>query len=87
MRGPGWNPVSTGTAAQVLVGASSMQTGGQYLSFNGSVLSGTWNLGLWGNRGDAMSGGVTVIDQLEVDSRCRLFEPIYEMIAGTGGMM
>ncbi|KAI6810773.1 alpha/beta-hydrolase [Hortaea werneckii] len=87
MRGPGWNPVSTGTASQVLVGASSMQTGGQYLSSNGSVLSGTWDLGLWGNRGDVMSGGVTVIDQLEVDYRCQLFEPIYEMIAGTIGMM
>lgn len=84
-RGPGWNQIETGTASQVLSGASAQVLGGQYTSFNGSVLDGTWNLGVWGDRLNVLGGGITVIDQQEVDSRCRLFEPIYELIAGTAG--
>lgn len=85
MGGPGWNQVGSGAAGSVLVGASEMQAGGVYMSNNGSVIPGAWDLGLWGNRGDVMSGGVTVIDQYEVDYRCGLYTPVYELLAGTSG--
>ena len=82
MGGPGWNPVGTGAPGPVLVGASDIQVGGVYMDASGNVVSGAWDLGLWGNRGDAMSSGVTVVDQLELDYRCGLFTPIYQAAAG-----
>jgi carboxylesterase type B len=78
MGGPGWNAVGTGTAGQVLVGAEQVVVGGVYQDASGEAVDGTWNTGLFGNRDNALSSGVTVIDQSEVDSRCALFEPIYE---------
>ena len=47
----------------------------------GSVVSGAWDLGVWGNRLDAMGGGINVIDQYEVDFRCPLITAIYEAAA------
>ena len=78
MGGPGWNPVGTGAAGPVLVGATDVEGGGLYMDATGSLVSGAWNLGLWGNRYDVMGSGITVIDQEEVDYRCSLFSPIYE---------
>ncbi|KAK5163374.1 uncharacterized protein LTR77_010747 [Saxophila tyrrhenica] len=78
MGGPGWNGVGTGVAGQVLVGAEQVEVGGVLRDASGEVVEGTWNLGLLGNRGDAIGSGVTVIDQAEVDGRCELFRPIYE---------
>ena len=83
--GPGWNQVGTGGAGPVLVGASGVEVGGVYLGTNASVVSGAWDLGLWGNRGEAMGGGITVIDQGEVDYRCGLFEALYEAVNGVTG--
>lgn len=85
MGGPGWNQVRTGGAGQVLVGASDMQTGGLLMSANGSAVAGAWDLGVWGNRGETMGGGVTVIDQSEVDYRCGVFEVVYTGLSGTNG--
>ncbi|KAK3707256.1 hypothetical protein LTR37_012257 [Vermiconidia calcicola] len=77
MGGPGWNAVGTGAAGGVLVGSNQVQVGGIYQDASGSETSGGWNLGLWGNRGDALGSGITVIDQQEVDYRCELFAPLY----------
>ena len=77
MGGPGWNQVSTGTAGTVLVGASDLEVGGVYMDSSGDMTSGAWDLGLFGNRYDAMSAGITVIDEYEVDYRCSLFDQIY----------
>ena len=78
MGGPGWNQVSTGAAGPVLVGASGISLGGIYMDAMGSVTSGAWDLGLWGNRGNgAMGSGITVIDQYEVDYRCPLWNAVY----------
>jgi carboxylesterase type B len=78
--GPGWNAVGTGSPGIVLSGASDLLLGGVYADTNGSALSGAWDLGVWGNRLGAMGGGITVIDQYEVDYRCGLFVPVYEAI-------
>lgn len=43
------------------------------------------DLGDLGNRLDAASGGVTVIRESEVDSRCYLYEPLYQAIAASQG--
>lgn len=80
MGGPGWNQVGTGTASDVLVGAYIEEAGGQYMAPNGSILTGAWDLGVLGQRGDVMGGGVTVIEQYEVDYRCGLWLPIYAAI-------
>jgi acetylcholinesterase len=77
MGGPGWNAVSTGAAGPVLVGATGVELGGIYMDESGNVVSGAWDLGLFGNRYDAMGSGVTVIDQYEVDYRCSLFTAFY----------
>lgn len=74
--GPGWNPVGTGDAGAVLVGASDIELGGIYMGPNGAIVSGAWDLGLWGNRYEAMGSGMTVIDQYEVDYRCPLLAPL-----------
>jgi len=83
--GPGWNAVRTGGAGPVLVGASDVELGGVYMSANASVVGGAFDLGVWGNRGEAMSAGITVIDQYEVDYRCGLFEAFYEAVNGVNG--
>lgn len=79
MGGPGWNAVGTGQAGQVLVGADTYVEGGMYSDAQGDALQGEWNLGVFGNRGDALSSGVTVIPQSEVDYRCGLWTPLYSM--------
>ena len=56
----------------MLVGAVDQQLGGIYMDASGNIVSGAWDLGLWGNRYDAMGSGITVIDQYEVDYRCSL---------------
>ncbi|KAK3114778.1 hypothetical protein LTR53_006555 [Teratosphaeriaceae sp. CCFEE 6253] len=81
--GPGWNQVRTGTAGPVLVGATEIAIGGVLQSSSGSVASGAWDLGVWGNRGDAFSSGITVIDESEVDYRCGLYEALYAAASGT----
>ncbi|KAK4555192.1 hypothetical protein LTR86_007488 [Recurvomyces mirabilis] len=83
--GPGWNAVGTGAAGQVLSGASSAVAGGVLLGADGEIVNGTFDLGLWGNRDDALGAGITVIDQKEVDYRCGVFEAILDAIAGTTG--
>ena len=81
--GPGWNQVGTGAAGTVLVGASTLEEGGVYMSTNGSAVAGAWDLGLWGNNGNAMGGGITVIDQYEVDYRCGLYTALYQVVEAT----
>ncbi|KAK4543426.1 hypothetical protein LTR36_005569 [Oleoguttula mirabilis] len=83
--GPGWNQIGTGGAGAVLVGASGVEVGGVYMGANASVVSGAWDLGLWGNRLDTMGGGITVIDQYEVDYRCGLYTAVYDAAAGITG--
>ncbi|KAK5114227.1 hypothetical protein LTR85_010292 [Meristemomyces frigidus] len=83
--GPGWNQIGTGGAGAVLVGASDVEVGGLYMGANSSVVSGAWDLGLWGNRGDTMGGGITVIDQYEVDYRCGLYTALYDTVAAIAG--
>lgn len=78
--GPGWNAVGTGAPGPVLVGAYTEQVGGYYQSGNGSVVAGSWDLGVLGNVGDVMASGVTVVPQADVDARCALFAPVYEAI-------
>jgi len=82
--GPGWNQVGTGGAGAVLVGAADIELGGVYMSANASVISGAWDLGLWGNRYEAMGSGITVIDQYEVDYRCGLYEAVYDAVNAVG---
>ena len=77
MGGPGWNPVGTGVQSAVLVGAEQLAHGGSYVGTNDHVEKGAWDLGLFGNRFDVQSSGVSVIDQWEVDYRCGLFLPLY----------
>lgn len=80
--GPGWNQVGTGSAGAVLSGASDVELDGVLMTSNSSVVSGAWDLGLWGNRLGVMGGGITLIDQYEVDYRCGLYRAVYEAAAG-----
>lgn len=82
--GPGWNSVGTGMEAEVLIGAMSLAEGGILMAENGTNPKGTVNLGVFGNRGDALVSGITVIDSNEVDSRCFIYAPTYEMNAKIG---
>lgn len=82
--GPGWNRVGTGAAGSVLVGAYAQEPGGFYQDQAANVLNGTWDVGLLGNRKDALSSGVTVIPQEEVDYKCALFAPYYQAILQAG---
>lgn len=77
MGGPGWNAIGTGAAGAVLVGAEQLELGGVYTDAAGSIVEGSWDLGLFGNRYEAMSSGISVIEQAEVDYRCELFAPLY----------
>ncbi|QIW96620.1 hypothetical protein AMS68_002138 [Peltaster fructicola] len=77
--GPGWNRVGTGASGSVLVGASANATSGVLTNSNGTVQAGFVDLGLWGNRGDALSAGITVIEQSEVDFRCHVFDAVYAL--------
>ena len=77
MGGPGWNAVGTGAAGPVLTGATDVVVGGVYIDAGGNVVDGAFDLGLFGNRYDAMGGGVSVIDQYEVDYRCGLWSSLY----------
>lgn len=77
-RGPGWNRVGTGASGTVLVGADSNATGGILTDMNRISQNGSFYLGLLGNRGEALSSGVTVIDESEVDSRCSIYDSIYD---------
>lgn len=83
--GPGWNAVGTGRAGAVLVGASQLEIGGVLQGADESTVSGAWDLGVWGNRGDAFSSGITVIDEYEVDYRCGVFQDLYTLVSGTAG--
>lgn len=80
MGGPGWNPVGSGAAGSVLVGAHDVGMGGTYIDEYGRSVEGAYDLAVLGNRHNILSSGVTMIDQEEVDSRCGLFLPIYEAI-------
>jgi acetylcholinesterase len=83
--GPGWNPVGTGVATDVLVGAMDVGMGGLYIDDMGMATKGAYDLAVLGNRHNVLSSGVTVIDQKEVDFRCTVFEPTYQAIlAGAG---
>lgn len=82
--GPGWNPTGTGMESDVLVGAMSEADGGIIMAENGTTAMGTVNLAVFGNRGDALGSGVTVIDSNEVDSRCFLYASTCEMNARVG---
>lgn len=81
MGGPGWNQIGTGAEGGVLAGAYEYVVGGQYTDTQGNVLNGAWDLGLFGNRGDVLSAGVTIIAQEEVDYRCGFWLPVYEAVA------
>lgn len=71
--GPGWNQVGTGAAGEVIVGINTTQVGGVYTDAKGGVSTGAWDLGVFGNQGDGLGSGITVIDQSMVDSKCPLF--------------
>ena len=76
--GPGWNGIGTGAPGQVLTGDTEMVLDGVLEDASGTAQKGSWDLGLWGNRGEmAMGSGITVIDQYEVDYRCGLYDSIY----------
>lgn len=85
--GPGWNPVGTGSASQVLgaargigpTGATEV-AGGIYFNDN-STIPGSFDMAVLGTRGSILSSGITVIDSAEVNSRCGLFAPRYSAIA------
>ncbi|KAK5133457.1 hypothetical protein LTR08_007699 [Meristemomyces frigidus] len=83
--GPGWNGIGTGGGGAVLVGAYDVEVGGVYVGANASVVSGAWDLGVFGNRLDTMGSGVTIIDQYEVDFRCGVYNAVYEAFAGITG--
>ncbi|EME47118.1 hypothetical protein DOTSEDRAFT_145504 [Dothistroma septosporum NZE10] len=78
--GPGWNPVGSGKPGTVLVGAMSEAEGGLIMNGN-ETFYGAYNVGLLGNRGDALSSGVTVIDGSEIDYRCGLYAATYNGFA------
>ncbi|KAK6431437.1 hypothetical protein LTR95_012405 [Oleoguttula sp. CCFEE 5521] len=80
--GPGWNGIGTGTTGVVLEGATQAALGGMYTEGSGDVVDGSFDLGLFGNRGDAQGSGVTVVDQIEADSRCGVFVPVYKALTG-----
>lgn len=84
--GPGWNAVGTGAEGAVLLGASNFTLGGVYLDGNGTARQGDWNLGVLGDVGNVMGGGVTVLRQNELDNRCALFRPLFEAVVGKEGM-
>ncbi|KAK4966204.1 hypothetical protein LTR42_011365 [Elasticomyces elasticus] len=81
MGGPGWNQVGTGNAGAVLVGANEIEVGGVLQNANASIVSGAFDLGVWGNVGTGFSSGITVIDEYDVDYRCALFEELYAAFA------
>ena len=81
--GPGWNQKGSGAPGIVLVGAVDSTAGGNYMDGSGNVVSGAWDLGLFGNRYDSLGSGVTVVDEYELDYRCPLFDPIYSGGAGS----
>ena len=78
--GPGWNAVGTGAPGPVLVGDAQIEVGGIYQTPTGAVTNGSWDLGVWGNVGNVMGSGITVIPQALVDYRCGLFTPVYAAI-------
>ncbi|PIA90596.1 Para-nitrobenzyl esterase [Cercospora beticola] len=85
--GPGWNAVGTGSPAQVLGAARGVGAEGA-INVDGGLMLGTnqtskgnLNMAVFGNRGDVLSSGVTVIDSEEVNYRCGLFAPFYSRIA------
>lgn len=82
--GPGWNPVRSGAASSVLVGANSAGMGGTYIDDDGMGLQGAYDLAVLGNAHNSLSSGVTVIDQQEVDYRCSVFEPTYQAVLAMG---
>jgi len=51
---------------------------GYLIGGNGSMTEGAWSLAVFGNRGDVMSSGFTIIDQQEVDFRCSVFDSVYD---------
>lgn len=77
--GPGWNPIGSGTAGQMISGDYGETINGYLIGGNGSMTEGAWSLAVFGNRGDVMSSGFTIIDQQEVDFRCSVFDSIYDM--------
>ncbi|KAK5691864.1 hypothetical protein LTR97_011035 [Elasticomyces elasticus] len=81
MGGPGWNQVGTGSAGAVLVGANEIEVGGVLQNANATIVSGAFDLGVWGNVGNGFSSGISVIDEYEVDYRCGLFEELYAAFA------
>ncbi|SMR46709.1 unnamed protein product [Zymoseptoria tritici ST99CH_1E4] len=83
--GPGWNPVATGVASEVLVGSADVGMGGMYIDGMGMPTQGAYDLAVLGNRHNVLSSGVTVIDQSEVDYRCAIFEPAYAAILSGAG--
>lgn len=80
MGGPGWNPVRSGAASTVLVGAEDVGMGGTYIDEYGMSVEGSYNLAVLGNRNNELGSGVTIIDQNEVDYRCSVFEPTYQAV-------
>ncbi|EMC99376.1 hypothetical protein BAUCODRAFT_64400 [Baudoinia panamericana UAMH 10762] len=83
MGGPGWNAVGTGAVGPVLIGATGVSIDGLYTAPNGTVLRGAFDLGLFGDRYNARGGGVTVINQYEVDYRCPLWSQVYAAVQAT----
>lgn len=70
--------------SEVLEGATSQAEGGILMAENGTTTKGTTDLAVFGNRGDALGSGVTIIDANEVDSRCFLYASTYEKNARIG---
>jgi hypothetical protein len=84
LAGPGWNQVGTGREAPVLTGPYDQTPGGLY--FGSTLTSGDWNMGVIGDVGNVLGGGVTVLPQSRLDYRCNLFRPIFEAVTGSAGM-
>ncbi|KAL6706357.1 hypothetical protein ACN47E_005647 [Coniothyrium glycines] len=85
-RGPGWNPIATGARGTVLQGAYAQAAGGIYKNQSASIVAGDWNLGVFGDVGNARGSGVTVLPQSQLDYRCKLLQPVFEAVVGAAGI-
>lgn len=85
LAGPGWNQLGTGASGLILQGSSDQVLGGIFQDRINTVVKGNWNLGVFGDVGNARGSGVTILPQSDVDFRCGLFKPIYEAIVGPNG--
>lgn len=77
LAGPGWNALGTGMNGSVLLSSGGNMEGGLVGAANGSTLAGSYDIGLFGNIGNTLSAGVTVIPQSQIDFNCGLYASLY----------